>query len=158
MDTEIIVDICQDNGFIMHVMESVWDETCEDGAVFDEYQPNPNDVWLEVRRGSERLGAYTLHAWNASTFYMHAQVLPQFRRLYTQDITDAVHRWLLDNCFANIQKFITFIPDRYKNVISYVKKAGWNEEGVIAKSYIKDGVLYDLHIMGITRDQMSRLV
>lgn len=158
MGAQVLVERCFDVDFIRSVMGEIWDDTCEDGAVFDDWQPSPDDVWLQFSVDGERVAAYRLNAMNSSTFELHAQVIPKYRKLYTQAISDACHKWLLANCLPHIKKFVAFIPSKYKNVISYAIKSGWNEEGVITKSYIKSGILYDIHIMGIQREEIERLV
>ncbi len=155
MDIKVIK--CEDLEFVSHVIESIWDETKEDGALFENWAPDPSVLWLEIQADGERLGVYSLKPHSSTTIDMHAQILPQHRRKFTQDITGAVHKFVLACTPKEAIKFITFIPTCYKNVIHYVESAGWNHEGLITKCYWKDGTLYDKCIMGITRDQMRDL-
>jgi hypothetical protein len=149
---------CEDLDFVSHVIESIWDETCEDGALFEKWAPDPRVLWLEIQIDDERIGVYSLKPYSSTTIDMHAQVLPEHRRKFTQEITDAVHQFVLACTPPEAIKFITFIPNCHKNVIRYVEKAGWLNEGLITKCHWKDGMLYDKCIMGITRDQMQRLI
>lgn len=148
---------CEDLEFVSHVIESIWDETKEDGAKREDWSPDPSVLWLEVIADGDRLGVYSLKPESSTTIAMHAQVLPEHRRKFTHEITDAVHRFVLECTPDRAIKFVAVIPTCYENVIHYVESAGWSHEGLITKCYWKNGILYDKCIMGITRNQMRDL-
>jgi hypothetical protein len=154
MGVEVVM--AKDFDFIRYVMGEVWNDTAEDGSLFEEWLINPDHVWLECSVDGQQAGFYSLNFFNRSTLEVHARVLRRFRK-HLPEITKKLYRWLLDNCADNVQKFITNIPSRHKNVISYAKRSGWSVEGNISKSYMQNGVLYDLVIMGVTRDDMGAM-
>lgn len=148
----------EDTEFIKEVVMSVWDSGCEDGANKETWEPDPNDLWLEIIVDGRRVGAYMLHFWNRSTMELHAQIFPHERKRFTFDVSKAVHRWLLENCRPHIQKFVAFIPSKYPNVAKYAVGSGWVQEGQIEGAWFKDGVAHDLYVMGCTRDRMEAWV
>lgn len=145
----------QDAEFIKEVMASIWDATCEDGAVFETWEPNPSDVWVEIIADGRRIGAYRMHAWNASTVECHAQIFPHERKKFTLEVSNAFRVWLLENSVERIQKYICFIPSKFPNVAKYIIASGWVEEGCLEKTWCKDGILYDMYVMGCTRERME---
>lgn len=151
----IEISSTKDEEFIREVVMSVWDETCEDGADRNAWAINPIDTWLEIKADGRRIGAYCLHPWNGTTLEVHAQILPTERKKYTYDVSKACYHWVLDHCNASVQKLIAFIPDKYPNVARYAIKSGWVEEGILEASWRRDGILYDIYVMGMTRDRMK---
>lgn len=153
----IIVETCHDIDFIYHVIESIWDETCEDGADFKTWKPQSHQLWLEVKDGEQKIGVYKLEWWNGTTIKLCANILPEYRKKHTYEITDKFHDWINENVDKKIKKLVAFIPSRFPNVIDYAAKSGWKKEGMIEKCFSKDNILYDLCIMGITIDQLKEL-
>lgn len=58
----------------------------------------------------------------------------------------------IDNC----QKLICFIPEIYKNVIKYTMQFGFEKEGELKNSYLKNGNLYNEIILGLRRDKWEQ--
>ncbi|MCK5602019.1 DUF2824 family protein [Candidatus Pacearchaeota archaeon] len=158
MDTKIIATICEDMAFVKHVIWSIWDETCadpaKDQAMF--WEPDPKDIWILFSVGTKRLGVYRLHRFNDITYQLCANVLPCFRKKYTYDITRTAHEFLLENMPESMTKLVAFIPEYFKNVISYANKSGWKTEGKITKSFLRDGKLYDTVHVGITKEELRQ--
>ena len=51
------------------------------------------------------------------------------------------------------KKLICWIPETCLNVLHFAEKMGMVQEGLITKSFQKDGKLYDQYILGITREE-----
>ncbi len=158
MGSEVVVKLCDDMEFVTHVIHTLWDSVSDDGASIDTWAPSPDWTFLEIQHRGERIGIYEIHPLNTITYQLHANILPQYRKLVTYDISKAVHKWLIENCRPNATKFVACIPACFPNVIEYALGSGWKCEGVMEKAYLKNGETHDLFWVGCTRSQMEGLV
>lgn len=154
----ITAKICQDIDFVKHVIHSIWDATAEDGADKELWEPDPNDAWVEFEVDGKRLGVYRLHSFTNTTLQVCANILPEYRRKYTFDVTNVFHQWLDANCSENITRFIAMIPDCFPNVISYANKSGWPTQSRLEDMFTKNGERYGMVFVGITREELRGLV
>lgn len=152
---KITAKICNDNDFIKHVMRTIWDDTCEDGADKDIWEPDPNDAWLEFSVDGKRLGVYRLHSFTNTTLQVCANILPKYRKRYTFDVTAALHQWLDEWCPPQFKKFMAMIPDCFPNVISYANKSGWATETRVENMFERGGKRYGLVFVGIDREALG---
>lgn len=132
----------------------MWETVAEDGQDPGDFDPDVTaDCWLTVRAEGELVGLYCLDRVNSVTLEIHAQVLPECRKEYSDDTGRAVLQWILDN--TDTRKVIAWVPVIYPNVRKFTESQGFQVEGVSRKSYLKHGELHDLTLLGITRDEIN---
>jgi hypothetical protein len=95
-----------------------------------------------------------MHPMNSITFDCHVNVLNAGRNETLMDESKKV----LDYIFSKTpcQKMIAFIPVKYVNVMRYAMRIGMKIEGDSKESYLKDGVLYDQYLFGLTKKEYEQ--
>jgi hypothetical protein len=153
-----VVKECEDLDFVKSCMGPVWDDMREDNAPdLADWLPPKGDHWCEASIDGVRMGVFRAHRYNIATLQLHCYILPEYRK-HRIDLTVSFYRYLLEQCTDPIKKFISVIASKHRNVVRYATEVGMVREGVITKSFAQNGVLYDLVITGITRDQMAGYV
>jgi len=150
------VERTNDADLVISVMTqpSMWATVAEDGQDPDDYTPDMVGVcWIVMWCGLELIALYSLDQINAVTLEIHAQVLPEHRKGYSRATGKAALQWIVDH--TDCQKVIAWVPALYPNVRDFTVSQGFQIEGVSRKSYLKNGELHDLTLLGITREQIS---
>lgn len=148
-DTELIKSI------VTH--DRVYDLVSDDGSPKKEdYIPIIGDgiYWLSIVDDNEIIGAYLLHMVNAITYEIHTCLLPSAYGKKARDAAKDVLNWMVEN--TNCEKIITHVPEFNRLALRYAKKAGLMEEGIIRKSFKKNGKVYDQVLLGITREEICQ--
>ena len=139
----------------------IWETVAEDGQQAKDFEPDlDSDCWL-LMSDDEVIGLYNFHAHNSVTVEIHAQVLPDHRKEYSQETGLAALRWIYDYEFDGgkvYQKVIAQIPVIYENVKRFTCGFGFKVEGINRKSYLKGGVIVDQYLLGITRDEIAEVI
>jgi len=133
--------------------------TAEDGARLEDVTADPvGECWLQVvDEDGAVVALYNFHARNSVTVEIHAHVMPYFRKRYSYETGILALTWLRDNA-GRYKKVVAQIPAVYGNVIAFVKRFGFREEGVNRLSYVKDGVLMDQMLFGMTQNELKGLL
>lgn len=154
----MIIERTRDIDLINTIMfnDDIFNVVSEDGTTkerqrFDVY----NEYWLKVLVGNKLVGLYNLHHSNQSTLEAHVHILPEFRNEHSQNSIIKVYGWLIENCGDEIVKFIAKIPSIYPNVLKFCLINGFKHEGINRKSYLKNGNLHDIDMVGITREEIK---
>lgn len=126
----------------------IYDRITDDGAVsVDEFTaPILNDVYYLTDENN--IGLVFYHWVNSVTLQGHIQILKEYRG-QAMEFGKGALKWAWDNTEA--QKITIFIPELYRDVIGFVKKFGFQQEGVSKGSYMKNSVLYDRILLGLSR-------
>jgi len=141
-----------DYGLASRVCEAVFDEISEDGV--DSYLPDVvNEFWITLIEGDELIGLYRLHQVSAITYQIHAMILPEHRKQYAKQSGEIILVWCLKN--LKFTKLIAEIPKKYENVYRFTKSMGFKDEGVNRSSYLKDGIEWDAHRLGQTKQEIE---
>ncbi len=131
--------------------------TCsEDGQDPADYQPDlAASCWLVMTAPDDVLvGLYVLHQRNAVTLEIHAHVLPEHRKVYSESTGRAALAWVLEHV-PDCQKIIAHVPALYPNVRDFALRQGFHNEGTNRKSFLKGGKLYDQWHLGVTREELE---
>lgn len=129
-------------------------------VVMDDTAPAPEDYepfmhetiyHLLAVRGNKVLALFVIHPMNNTVAVMHANVLPKFwgEREQNAAIGKAVIQWVWDN--TEFHKIVATVPVIYKKVLGYAQRIGMQREGIMRKSYMKDGELHDQYHLGVNR-------
>jgi hypothetical protein len=155
LDISLKVERTLDTGLIKDVVSKMWDNVCEDGHSFDEWDPEPEScAWLTVGE----CGLYSLHATNKTTLEMHAFIKPEHRKEYSDESGKAILKWILIESPAQYKKIITQVPKLYPNVKNFCLRHGFVLEGINRLSHQKNGELVDQWMFGITRDEIKEVL
>lgn len=113
---------------IMYVLTRLWDEISFGEVEYEDYEPDLDWYWLEIKRDGELLGVYSFHEHAPGVLVGHANILPEHRRQYTDLITKGVSKWLKANLPEGFTKLMVQIPLNRPNVLKYAFDIGFEEE------------------------------
>lgn len=133
----------------------IWATIAEDGQDIDDFTPNcESDCWLLMTEGSNVIGLYNLHPHNSCTLEIHAHVMPECRKMHSDETGRLALQWIIDNAPSMYQKIIAQVPEIYPNVRAFCEKNGFVLEGTNRQSYRKNGIIMDQWLLGITRQEI----
>lgn len=156
----MIVERTFDRELIWSIMTEpqMWETVAEDGQDPQKYVPEvEREGWLLVYDEDDIYALYRIHAMNSTTCEIHTQVLPKHRRKRSLDTGVPVLKWIYENA-PMYKKLVCWIPDIYPNVRAFAEHFGFKHEGTNRKSYMKNGELRDQWLLGITRDEIERII
>ena len=138
--------------------DEIWDVVSDDSSDIDTYEPDFQRVFYVTATddSGDVMALFSLYAVNSVTLRGHIAVLPEFRTI-SKEIALEAARWFIDNS-GEYSKIIAEIPEIFPNVMSFISRSGFNKEGVRAKSIMKGGILRDVHLYGITKDELSKRI
>jgi len=126
---------------------AIWPHIHEDGT--DAPAPVDHDElhWLLVSDG-QPAGVFLVHAVRASCFEVHTCLLP---RLKGAGAAQAA-RLLIAHVFGTIgaRKLITNVPASNRPALRFAKASGLQIEGINRASFLRNGVMEDQIMLGIT--------
>lgn len=122
----------------------------EDGS--DEADPQDHEGfhWMLVS-DDQPAGVFLLHAVRSQCYEVHTCLLP---RIWGQRASIAA-QLLIDHVFNVIcaQKLITNVPAKNRPALRFAKASGLVIEGVNRESFMRDGVMEDQIMLGITKKE-----
>ena len=131
----------------------VWRASTDDGMV--NVNPNmffvPTDGNLWLRAGD--YGLFMGEPRNMVTFEVHTMLLPEARGRAVEIATGALH-WMFHN--TPCLKIITHVPSFNALARRLSERCGMKLIGNNESSFLKDGVLYDQFIYGISKGDLCQ--
>ena len=88
---------------------------------------------------------------NSVMFDIHTSILPDGRGSFGACAVKEAIEWIFNNTQA--VKVIGFIPSFNHRALKYAKLCGFQQEGVVKKSYQKNGILYDQVVIGTGKEK-----
>lgn len=153
MDTEVMKYTCHrllDYGVAISTMDAMWEEIAEDGA--EQYKPDlVGEFWIGIYADNEYVGMYRIHQLTSVLWQGHTFTLPD-KREHAFGAGKAIMGWVIDN-IPGIKKMVVEVPDCFPNVLGFVKKLGFKEQGYNSDSYAKNGIV-GVYQLGITDSEM----
>ncbi len=147
-DDEDIIKILKD--------PDIWETIADHDVDKDSYQIDHNGhVYLAVANGLDVIGLYVLHAHNSATLVIHANILKKYRKEFATRSGELALSWLDHYMPDKYQKVIAEIPEIYEQVYHFARNRGFEDEGRLTKAYWKNDKLYDIHILGMSREAIS---
>lgn len=95
---------------------------------------------------------FILHPWNSVCYEVHTICHPEGWGGQTARACKAGMEWMFVN--TNCQKIVTHVPTFNRAAKALALRAGMKPEGLNSKSFLKNGVLYDQVILGITKGEV----
>ena len=127
--------------------------------VSDDGSPNANDfkpfiddsiIYLAVPGvDSEAAGIFMLHQHNLVCFEVHTCMTPKAWGLIAREAAQEVIEWMFNN--TTCERIITNVPSLNKVASRFAIDCGMVKFGVNEKSFLKDGVLFDQIMYGISK-------
>ena len=143
---------CEDMDVIKSILlhDAIYPHVIDDGC--DEVNPSFNDglIWLLITDQDKPQGAFMIHQHNRATWEIHTCLLPAIRGKKAQEAAKLVLDWFFNQEF-NL-KIITHVPEQNRVAHLFALRVGMLLEGVNRQSFLKDGILYDQYVLGMTRE------
>jgi RimJ/RimL family protein N-acetyltransferase len=128
---------------------TVWnassDDGCGDPGLFF-LKMNDGIIWIRA----EDYGVFMLHAHNHILYECHTMLLPKAHGKAVEIAKQAL-AWAFENTQA--ERVITNVPDFNVLALRMARKVGFKEYGLNVKSFKKNGILRDQHLLGINKGE-----
>jgi len=136
-----------DIDFIVKCVTASWAALTDDGA------PNINLYFPPMGEDTQWYraddwGVYLLHKQNHVTWEVHTCLLPHARGKAVEIGREAL-AWVWENTPA--LRIVTQVPSFNPLALRLAKKCGFEVIGINKKSFQKNGVLYDVTLLGISK-------
>lgn len=127
-------------------------------AISDDFSPRPEDwrpikdesVWyVLVKDGDEALGLWAFVPHNRICWEVHTCLLPKAYGLLAREAVKLMHSWLWEN--TECLRVTTEVPVYNRQALRFAIKAGMKQIGINEKSFMKNGKLHDVIVLGISR-------
>ena len=125
----------------------------DDAEMLDWFPDVETEAWLEVVIGNELIGVYNITAVNHICAEIHAQILPEHRKMHSKESGRLALKWIIDN-EPQYQKVIANIPTLFPNVIKFTMNCCFQYEGTNRLAYLKNDELHDIIMLGITKQEI----
>ena len=122
--------------------EEMWERISEDGQDRNDFEALIDDSfhWIGLYCGDILFGISLIHPHNTSTGVAHINILKPYRRDH------GLQGGLMSLQYATgleYHKYIAEVADVYPEVVGFIKKLGFIQEGLNRKSIMKGGKLVD---------------
>lgn len=126
---------------------AIWPHIHEDGTDTPEPFDHDGFHWLLVS-DDHPAGVFLVHAVRTACFEVHTCLLP---RIWGAGSADAA-RLLIGHVFNQLgaKKLVTNVPASNRPALRFAKASGLQVEGINRASYLKNGVMQDQIMLGIT--------
>jgi len=130
----------------------IWPFLCDDSGSDPESfvihdSPLVNYVRLEV--DGDPIGCLMLVQQNAVTLELHSALLPGKRGKFTNEAFTGLLAHLRDVA-PTIRRLRTWVPAWNRAALVAAKRVGFKEVGIEPGAFLKNGVLCDLHLFGVS--------
>jgi RimJ/RimL family protein N-acetyltransferase len=133
----------------------IYRHAAEDGASLDpEFTESGREVWLLAIKDNEAIGIVNTTLENGSTAWFHPYILKSNKQDYLL-LINLFLKWFDQYFPVEIQKLNTYVPSYAKKAYEVVMRAGFKDEGLNRKSYLKNGKLWDRHLVGLIRGELN---
>ncbi len=93
----------------------------------------------------------------AHTYEGHVLILPEYRAEHAIESVSLMLKWYIDNV-KDLKKINTLIPEKWPNITKFFEALGFQREGYVRKSYLKDGKLIGEYMYGVTDDELRKVI
>jgi len=130
--------------------------------VSDDSAPDPKDfepvindhVYYLLVESDSPLAVFLYHPHNAITYEVHTCVLPGGYGECARAAAKMSLQWMINNTDA--RKIITYVPFNNAKARQFALRCGLSIEGINRASFLKNGVVYDQYLLGITRGEICQ--
>lgn len=128
----------------------------------DDYSPPPHE-WSPLQHESiwhvlcwddkELLGMFVFIPESRICFRIHVCLLPAAYGERSARAGRAVTRWIFEN--SPVLRLTGSIPKYNSLALRFARLCNWNQFGINEKSHMKNGVLHDQLLFGISRSELT---
>lgn len=130
--------------------DAIWDKISQDMYYAKDYSPCMDDLWLKVLADGELCGVYAFDNLRGVCCDIHPYIIPEFRVKAAREGLNLALKYLFNN-FDKICKVNATIPIIYRAVYNFSINNGFTHEGINRQSFMKNGVIHDQWLVGVTR-------
>lgn len=129
--------------------EKIRSKIIDDGTKDVLATDNDAVFWLAVYDDkNEFCGLYFLHPVNSVCYEMHTCLLPNAWGATANKLAQCLLSYAFE--VMKVKKIVTNVPESNRLALNYAKRNGMVVEGVNRESFLKNGILEDLVMLGIT--------
>ena len=153
----ITVERTFDYGLVNSIMThpAIYPFISDDGSPSREQfrAPESDCIWYVLAKNDGQIiGLWMAIPLNAVTYEIHTNVLPDHRGKEALDAAKIALEWAWEN-IPNCQRIVTNIPRFNLPARVFALQSGLSRMGVNPKSFLKEGVLHDVTMLGISRPE-----
>lgn len=127
----------------------------EDGASLEpEFTESGREVWLLAVEDNAVIGLVHSHLENGTAAWFHPYILRSHKKEYLS-LVKLFLEWFSEYFPLEIQKLNAYIPTYAKKAYEVAMSAGFKDEGLNRMSYMKNGQLWDRHLVGVIRGELN---
>jgi len=143
-----------DYGIILSVMThpKVWPHIIDDfSPAVAEFKPVKHpDIWyVLLHRNGLLLGLFMLVPHSVVLWEVHTCLLPTCWGDLAHKAAIELVQWLWDN--TSCRRLITNVPAYNRLALAFAKSAGLEQFGLNERSFLKNGKMHDLHMLGVSK-------
>lgn len=152
MNISLTVDLPLVRAILME--PDIWERAAEDCVDKETFYPRTDlyNMWLLCEDDEDVIGLILVHTDTSVSVKIHPYLRKNHRHEGRKMMAE-FYKWFIDNTKA--EKVSVSIPEYEKRVINFSKKVGFTDEGINRLSYRKNGHLFNLHNLGITRQEIE---
>ena len=128
--------------------------TDDDAPPVAEFAPivHHHVIYLLCRDGAKLLGLWMFTRQNAVTVEVHTCLLPGHGFTRAREAARGAAEWIWEHCPA-VQRIITNVPRFNRLALKFALDVGMDRYGTNPKSFLKDGILQDQTLLGLSRPE-----
>lgn len=133
----------------------IWPHIHEDGT--DEPAPQDHEAlyWMQATTDEQQLvGVFLVHAVSSVCYQMHTMILPECWGEMATRAVQALGVWVFNE--TECRKMITNVPAYNRRALRFALAGGMTQEGINRASFMRNGVLVDQIMLGITIEEWKK--
>lgn len=134
---------------------AIWPHVHDDGTP-DDWAPTDHDgfYWMLVTLDDGRPGGvFLVHALTSFCREMHTCLLPTMWGRESAGAAQMLLDWAF--CETDCQKMVTNVPAYNRLALRFAKAGGMMQEGINRASFMRNGMLIDQIMLGITKQEWT---
>lgn len=132
---------------------AIWPHITDDTTpTFEPIPDNDAIHWMLVDDGAPA-GLFMVHAHNLVCYEMHTCLLPRTWGQQAAAAAQMLLKWAFEE--TDCQKMITAVPAYNRPALRFAKAGGMVQEGINRASIMRNGVLTDQIMLGITKQEWT---
>lgn len=127
-------------------------EVGADDMSYEEFEPNFRLGYL-MQKMEDFEGLWILERRSGVILCVHPAIPKKFRGRLVNKAAKEFYSYIIEN--MDFEKLVSETPVIYRHIKLFALQQGLRVEGLLTKSFEKDGELHDQWIMGISRQEIT---
>ena len=154
---DVLIEPTRDWELVKRIVtdKSVYPKVSDDKSpCADCWLPLEDMHYLLAKNGIDVLGLFALSQENGVCYKVHTCLLPHS---YGEKATVAAKE-LISWVFTNLdcRRLVTEVPDYNRLALKFAERSGMTKFGYNPKSYLKDGKLHGVTLLGISKEEVCQ--